>query len=127
MRTLQQFSAWLTDDPLAQMALSAVLATLAVAVIVAVLMAGLRPLIRLSQQRYRLSDPVWSVLIRLSRWVIGLSIAAGAALSLDLPWLAAVVIGLTGAEGAESVWGWAKSLARLAGARVSSLVGGNRE
>jgi len=122
MQQLQALSAWVSDDPNAQLVIGAALVTIAIACIVAMVMGVLRPVLR--SVFAKVPEDRSRIIVRVFRWALGLGLAFGGTLSMDLPWLIVAVMGLGGAEGSESVWGWAKSLLRIAGARIVSMVRG---
>lgn len=122
---MRSITSYLSDDPVAQAVLAVLLAVLSLSVVIAVIVAGTRPLLRRLRAYLGWEDELWRAALRIGRWVIALALAflPGQPLS-DLPWLATAAVGITSAEGAESVWGWTKTIVRLAGGRVTSLVRG---
>lgn len=125
MDQLKALTSWITTDPVAQVVLGVVLSGVALACIVAVLLTAVRPLLKSLRARLAWPAPAWTISIRVARWALAVGLAFIPYQPLaDLPWLATLAIALSAAEGAESIWRWVKTLASMAGKRVSTAVGG---
>lgn len=122
---LRDVTAWISDDPTAQLVLGVLISGLSIAAVVAVVFVGLRPVFHLIRDRWGVEDAWYRLGLRLGRWVVALLVALvpGHA-AHELPWVALVALALVSAEWSESIWSWAKVLARLTGRRVTSIVSG---